>query len=163
MLRAEEVIELLGLTPLRPEGGHFAETYRCPEAVPLGPGRDRSLSTAIYYLLRGAEVSRLHRLPSDEIFHFYAGDPVEMLLLSDGGGRTVTLGADLFAGMRPQVIVPRGTWQGCRLVPGGSWALMGTTVSPGFEYADFEVGSSVRLSALHPEHADRIRTLSPEP
>jgi predicted cupin superfamily sugar epimerase len=108
-------------------------------------------------------VSKLHRLRSDEIFHFYAGDPVEMLLLRDGSGEVVTLGADLAHEMRPQVIVPRGVWQGCRLRPGGLWALMGTTVSPGFAYEDFEMGSSAELAALHPAHADLIRTLGHGP
>ena len=163
MLHADEVIALLHLEPLIIEGGFFSETYRCPESVPFGQWGVRSLATTIYYLLRGADVSKLHRLRADEIFHFYAGDPVEMLLLSDGDGKKVTLGADLAAGMRPQVLIPRNTWQGCRLSPGGAWALLGTTVSPGFAYEDFEPGSSAELAALHPAHADLIRTLNPEP
>lgn len=163
MFRADEVIALLGLKPLGIEGGTFAETYRCPEMVSLRPGAERSLSTAIYYLLRAGEVSNLHRLPSDEMFHFYCGDPVEMLLLGEAGGRTVMLGAGLAAGMRPQVLVPRGTWQGCRLSPGGSWALLGTTVSPGFAYEDFEAGRGEDLAARFPAFAAHIRALSPPP
>lgn len=163
MLRADEVIALLRLEPMKVEGGSYAETYRCPETAVLEPGRTRSLTTAIYYLLRAGEVSRLHRLPSDEIFHFYAGDPVEMLLLCGQNAEVVALGTDLAAGMRPQVIVPRNTWQGCRLLPGGNWALMGTTVSPGFEYADFELGRGRELADLYPALADLIRVLGPEP
>jgi uncharacterized protein len=161
MLRANEVIALLHLEPLAVEGGFFSETYRCPEGVPLGPGGERSLSTAIYYLLRDQDVSKLHRLRSDEIFHFYAGDPVEMLLLRHGGGEIVTLGADLAGGMRPQVVVPREVWQGCRLKPGGSWALLGTTVSPGFDYEDFEAGDGASLASAYPEFAEHIGILCP--
>lgn len=163
MLRADEVIALLGLEPLGVEGGSFVETYRCPDAVSAPSGTERALSTAIYYLLRAGEVSRLHRLPSDEIFHFYCGDPVEMLLLGELGGKTAMLGADLGAGMRPQILVPRGMWQGCRLRAGGGWALMGTTVSPGFDYADFEVGHAEELTARFPDFAAFIRDLSPVP
>jgi hypothetical protein len=163
MLRADEVIALLGLEPLGVEGGSFVETYRCPEVVSTPSGVERALSTAIYYLLRAGEVSRLHRLPSDELFHFYCGDPVEMLLLGEAEARTATLGTDLGAGMRPQILVPRGTWQGCRLRAGGSWALLGTTVSPGFDYADFEVGRAEELTARFPACAAFIRELTPTP
>lgn len=165
-MTAEEIKALLGLSPHALEGGDFVETYRSRESLPPGipdPARAgvRSLATAIYYLLTPGTFSALHRLRSDEIFHFYLGDPVEMLQLAPGGeGRVVVLGTDLAAGMRPQVLVPHGTWQGTRLVAGGSVALLGTTVSPGFEVDDYEHGRREELLALYPAWAERIQQLT---
>lgn len=166
MLTAEEVIRLLGLHPHPREGGFFAETYRAgerldPGALPARYDGPRCLGTAIYYLLTPATCSTLHRLASDEIFHFYLGDPVEMLQLApDGSGCRLILGADLAAGQRPQVVVPRGVWQGARLVAGGAWALLGTTVAPGFEYRDYEDGDRAALVAAYPDFAGLIRALT---
>lgn len=166
-LSADEIIELLGLAPLEFEGGWFAETWRSPEvldaaALPSRYGTPRSAGTAIYYLLTPTTISRLHRLATDEIFHFYLGDPVEMLMLSpDGGARIVTLGHELYRGARPQVTVPAGTWQGSRLRPGGQVALLGCTLAPGFDLADFEAGRRADLLARWPERADLIRALTP--
>ncbi len=166
MLSVDELKRLLGLEPLPGEGGWFAETYRARESLPpgaLGPGwpGPRSLATAIYYLLTPESFSALHRLRADEIFHFYLGDPVEMLQLwPDGSGRTVMLGTDLAAGIRPQVVVPAGVWQGSRLVPGGSLALLGSTVSPGFDLADCEAGSRETLLAAYPAFRQSIAALT---
>jgi uncharacterized protein len=162
-MTADQVKAWLGLVPLEREGGWFAETYRArawvPAAVP-GSG-ERSLATAIYYLLTPGTFSALHRLRADEVFHFYLGDPVEMLMLEpDGRGHVVRLGIDLASGMRPQVVVPAGVWQGSRLSPGGAFALMGTTVSPGFDPADFELGSRAALLAAYPDQHDRIIALT---
>src|SRR5262249_43063234 len=102
-----------------------------------------------------------HRLPTDEIFHFYLGSPVEMLqLYEDGRGRVVTLGSNLLAGQSPQLVVPAGVWQGSCLAPGGAFALLGTTMAPGFDFADFEPGDRSLLNAQYPEFADFIRRLS---
>ena len=96
----------------------------------------------------------------DEVFHFYLGDPVEMLeLLPDGRGRVTVLGAGL-DGMRPQHVVPGGVWQGSRLRAGGAWALLGTTMSPGFAYEDYEHGGP-ELVTRYPEHGDLVRALLP--
>jgi predicted cupin superfamily sugar epimerase len=157
---------LLGLVPLEGEGGWFSETYRASQTVPAGaPGTgrtgDRSLATAIYYLLTPETFSAMHRLRSDEVFHFYLGDPVEMLQLLPGGeGRMVVLGTDLGAGMRPQVVVPRGVWQGTRLLAGGRLALLGTTVSPGFDPEDYEQGDRDLLVAAYPDFRERITALT---
>jgi hypothetical protein len=165
-MTADELKALLHLEPLDHEGGHFVETYRARETVPasvLGAGREgeRSLATAIYYLLTPGSFSALHRLRSDELFHFYLGDPVEMLqLLADGGGRLVTLGTDLAAGQRPQCLAPRDVWQGARLVAGGRFALLGTTVSPGFDRADFELADRAALVAAYPEFRAKIEALT---
>jgi uncharacterized protein len=163
---AAELIALLGLAPHPREGGYFVETYRSDErveraALPARYDGGRALGTAIYYLLTPATISPLHRLASDEILHFYLGDPVEMLLLHpDGSGEGMLLGSDPAAGMWPQGIVPRGVWQGARLRPGGRWALLGTTVAPGFEYADYEDGNRAALLAAYPAHAETVRALT---
>jgi predicted cupin superfamily sugar epimerase len=123
----------------------------------------RSGSTAIYYLLTDETFSALHQLPGDEIFHFYLGDPVEMLQLRpDGSGRIVRIGTALANQMAPQVIVPGGTWQGSRLIPGGSFALLGTTMSPGFDFADYVAGNRHDLSKQFPQFADSIASLTVE-
>jgi uncharacterized protein len=162
-MTAEEVKQLLQLEPLPIEGGFYRETYRSrwvvsAEYLPDGTRGSRSIGTAIYYLLTSETFSALHRLPGTEVFHFYLGDPVIMLqLLTDGSSRTVTLGKDLLNGQQPQVVVRGHVWQGCRLAPGGKWALMGTTMSPGFDYADYETGDRVTLAALYPGAAENIR------
>ena len=166
MMTAKEVIALLGLKPHPQEGGFFSETYRAGEVIPPGvlPTRyagPRAFGTSIYYLLTATTFSAMHRLQSDEVFHFYLGDPVEMLQLSiDGTGQTVLLGGDLLAGMRPQVIVPRGVWQGSRLLAGGTFALLGATVAPGFEFVDYEHGRRVDLIRSHPQFREEIVALT---
>jgi predicted cupin superfamily sugar epimerase len=166
MTSAAQIIEHLQLVPLAIEGGYFRETYRSElslsaRALPLEYGGDRNVSTAIYYLLTPDTFSAIHRVKSDEVFHFYAGDPIEMLQLdADGRGRIVTIGNDLAAGQLPQLVVPGGLWQGCRLIPGGNWALMGCTVAPGFDYADFTAANRVDLIAQYPDHAKLITALT---
>lgn len=166
MFTAEQIQTLLSLKPHPAEGGFFGETYRSEERIPAEalPGRyggPRALGTAIYYLLAAGTFSAMHRLASDEIFHFYLGDPVEMLqLFLDGTGRSVTLGQDIAKGMRPQVVVPKGVWQGSRLVAGGRLALLGATVAPGFEYADYEHGRRADLLGSHPTFRDLILSLT---
>lgn len=165
-MTAEQIRRLLGLVPLEAEGGDFAETYRATEVIPRGlPGHlwadGRPFATAIYYLLTPGTFSALHRLRSDEMFHFYLGDPVEMLQLDPAGeGRVMALGTDLAAGQRPQVLVPRGVWQGSRLLPGGGVALLGATMSPGFDRRDFELGSRDPLVSRYPAHTERILALT---
>ena len=158
---AEEIVSLLKLEPHHLEGGFFLETYRSTRMIPSING-DRACSTAIYYLLTDQTVSRMHRLPFDEMFHFYFGDPVEMLLLMpDGDGRVGLLGTDLSRGQRPQQLVPARTWQGSRLCPGGRFALLGTTMSPGFDGSDFETGDREKLCASYPAFGERIEALTP--
>ena len=159
---AAEVIRRLDLAPLPQKGGWFREFYRSPVRIPT-PAGPRSLFTQILYLLDPESHSAIHRLSSDEIWQFHAGDPAEMLLLFPGGraAEEPILGPDLAAGMKVQQIVPPGTWQGARLRPGGRWALLGTTVSPGFEPADFELGDPAALAREYPAQAARIRALAP--
>jgi hypothetical protein len=157
---------MLELKPLEIEGGFFRQTYRSDEtvavsALPQRYGGGRVLGTAIYYLLTPQVHSRLHRLKSDEIFHFLLGDPVEMLQLRPDGTSAVTaIGPDLAAGEQLQVVVARGTWQGSLLRPGGRWALMGVTVAPGFDYADYESADARALVEEYPRRRDLICLLA---
>jgi uncharacterized protein len=167
MLSPQQVIDRLQLVPLAVEGGYYRETYRSALQIPAGElfgqyGSPRNVATAIYYLLTPDQFSALHRVTSDEIFHFYAGDPVEMLQLAndDRGGHVHRIGNDLAAGQLPQIVVPGGVWMGCRLLPGGRWALLGCTVAPGFDYADFTTGDRAQLVAQFPDHADMILALT---
>jgi len=166
-MTAEELIRRLNLQPHPKEGGYFRETYRAAESLQADGllsryGAARSVSTAIYYLLTPNTYSALHRLQSDEVFHFYGGGAVEMLqLFPDGSGQTVILG-DLASGGHPQVVVPRGVWQGSVLKAGGEFALLGCTVAPGFDYADYESGRRDDLIARYPQFTDLIRRLTPD-
>jgi predicted cupin superfamily sugar epimerase len=165
MITAEKIIEMLKLQPHPKEGGFFRETYRSTDILSDLPARyrgQRSASTAIYYLLTPTSFSAVHRVTSDEGFHFYLGSPVQMLqLFPDMQGKIGTLGSDLRAGQSPQVIVPAGVWQGSKLAPGGDFALLGNTVAPGFEYADYESGEREKLIQQYPEFAKMIRELTP--
>ena len=162
---AQTIIRQLGLQP-HPEGGFYRETYRSCEtiaaaALPSRYGKDRHFSTAIFYLLTPGSCSTLHRLQSDEVFHFYAGDPATMLQLhGDGRGETIVLGQDIAAGQHLQVVVPEGVWQGMFLNDGGAFALLGTTVSPGFDFDDFDVGARAALTRQYPSCAALIERLT---
>ena len=164
-MTAEEIKRLLQLEAHPCEGGYFRQTWRSEEVIPLAslPSRysgARAAGTAIYYLLEPSTFSEMHRLISDEVFHFYYGDPVEMLQLwPDGSSRVVQLGG-LGAGMLPQLVVPKGVWQGSRLVLGGEVALIGCTVSPGFDYVDYESGKRADLLREYPQAAELIASLT---
>src|SRR5437016_13667545 len=160
MLTADQLIAALNLRPLPVEGGYYRQTYRSTQTH----AHARPAATAIYYLLTADTCSALHRLPSDEIFHFYLGDPVSMLQLwPDGTGRILTLGADVRAGQAPQVVVPRGVWQGSWLAFGGRFALLGTTMAPGFEFADYESADRTDLCRRYPAFRELIDKLTFEP
>ena len=166
-MTAEDVKKLLGLAPHPREGGWFVRTYEAHEKVAAEAFEDqryegaRRTGTAVYYLLEPGTFSEMHRLKSDEVFHFYAGDAVEMLqLTADGTGVMVVIGNDLLRGQRPQALVERGVWQGSRLVKGGRWALLGCTVSPGFEFEDYDAGERAELCAGWPEFAEEIKALT---
>jgi predicted cupin superfamily sugar epimerase len=167
VVQIDQLKELLGLKPHPQEGGWYVRTYESEETVPAANFSDgrydgpRRTSTAIYYLLEPETFSEMHLLQSDEIFHYYAGDSVEMLqLLADGSGNRVVIGNDFAAGERPQVVVERGVWQGSRLIPGGAWALLGCTVSPGFEFVDYSEGKRAALTERWPEWAEMIAVLT---
>jgi len=131
---AEEVVRLLGLAP-HPEGGFYRETFRAPAAE-----GERGASTAIYYLLPEGKVSAWHRVvDADEVWHHYAGAPLELTLWDGRERSAVLLGPDLAAGQRPQGVVPAGVWQTARTL--GGWTLVGCTVAPGFRFASFEMAA----------------------
>lgn len=166
MPSAKEIQEFLKLQPLPVEGGYFAEMYRSQStltqrSLPLGYSGERALSTAIYYMLTPDTFSAMHRLKGDEVYHFYLGDPAEMLILNpDGSGETLVMGQDIVLGMRLQHVVRGGSWQGSRLVPGGKFALLGTTMAPGFDAADFELGARKELGVQFPSYAELIAVLT---
>lgn len=161
--KIERIRQLYGLEPLGAEGGLYRQTFLSDEILPLQaiPGRegDHPMYTAILYLLKGKGFSRMHRLPSDEIFHFYMGDPVEMLqLYPDGTGKIIRMGGGLCEGEFLQVRVPRGTWQGTRLAEGSSWALLGTTMAPGYLDADYEDGDKEELQRQYPQFRELLES-----
>jgi predicted cupin superfamily sugar epimerase len=159
-MTADEIKTLLNLEPHPSEGGSFRQTYISSGTVKLPRGL-RSLGTAIYYLLETGTFSEMHVLPSGEVFHFYLGDPVEMLqLYPDGSSAVFTLGHDLQAGQHVQLVVPAGVWQGTRLIGSGKVALLGCTVTPGFDYADYRSASYAELVEKWPAEADRIKALT---
>ncbi len=149
----KEVIKKLNLIPLPEEGGYFRETYRTKEC------------TAIYYLISPESFSGLHWVDQEEIFHFYAGNPVEMFQINkDGTGKKLIIGNDFFSGEQPQVIVPGGTWQGTRLLKSApdSWALLGCTVAPGFEYENFHIEDRTSLTKKYPHLSEDIKRFTNE-
>ncbi len=172
-LTAQQVKDLLGLQPHPREGGWYIRTWESEEFVAAsgfgyqeaarytGP---RRTSTAIYYLLEPGTFSEMHVLKSDEIFHHYAGAHVEMLhCFADGTTQRVVLGKDLAAGERPQIAVPRGVWQGSHLLTPNepnSWALLGCTVSPGFEFEDYEDAPREELIARWPHERELLEKLT---
>lgn len=172
-MRAHDLISQLQLEA-HPEGGYFREVYRSSESIPLAglPGRfggPRSFGTAIYFLLRPGEVSHLHRIQADELWHFYAGTPLRVHLLDETTGqhRTLELGPDLAAGQSFFGMVPTGTWFGAEVnAPPESdphdevFSLVGCTVAPGFDFADFELGTRDDLLARFPAHEEIVKRLT---
>ncbi len=167
-LTAAYLIEALNLKPLEPEGGYYMQTAKSAEVLskhqlPERYKSDRSLYSAIYYLHTPETKSLLHILPTDEIYHFYLGDPVILVLLfPDSRVELVTLGPDISQGQELQVVVPRGVWQGSMLREGGTVALLGTTMAPGYEDEDFVLGERETLVSRYPAYRDVITKLTPE-
>lgn len=156
-ITAEQLIDHYGLEPIPREGGRFRQTWAGPERA---DGRPEG--TAIVALLTAEpdDFSALHRLPTDEIWHHYLGDPLDMLLLApDGTARTTVLGPDVLGGQHPQLTVPAGTWMGARVVAGGDWSLFGCTMAPGFTFEGYEHGDAAELTARYPAEATRIAGL----
>jgi predicted cupin superfamily sugar epimerase len=166
----DRIIKHLNLKELPDEGGLFTQSYCSQEqvageALPARFCNAHPLGTAIYYLLtsRPNRFSAMHRLIGDEIYHFYLGDPVEMLLLyPDGSARSAILGADLLNGQHVQFVVPAGVWQGSHLLPGGDFALLGTTMAPGYLPADFILGNREELIDKYPAQKEQIEILTPK-
>jgi len=162
----EEVVTALGMEPLAGEGGMFKKMFRSDEILPaVLPGRvgPHVVYGSILYLLTRDSVSRMHRLPTDEIWHFYGGASCETTVLCpDGTGYVNRLGSDLLHGEMPTALVPRGCWQGTRIVGDGEWALLGTTMAPDYEDCDYEDGTNDLITA-YPAFADVLPTLLQRP
>ena len=148
----EELIRQYGLEP-HPEGGWYRETYR---AVRKLPGTDRSVCTAIVYLLAAGHRSRFHRLDADELWHFHRGDPLNVIELVTGAPARI----HVLSPERPQVLIPARTWFGALPAPGSGWTLAGCTVSPGFELSAFELAETEALLAHFPLARTEILALS---
>jgi uncharacterized protein len=165
---AEQVIQMLALDP-HPEGGHYAELFRAPLAVTSAVHASvRTASTAIYFLLKTGELSALHRVRSDEVWHHYAGDALDLHAFSEAGHTRHRLGSHLARGERPLAVIPAGVWQAARVEeglkdgpgPSQGYALCGCTVAPGFEFVDFELPSREAMLATLPAHAEWVKLLT---
>ncbi|WP_312866758.1 cupin domain-containing protein [Streptomyces zagrosensis] len=147
-----------GLEPIPREGGLFRRTWAGPERGE--DGRPEGSAIVVLFSSASGDYSALHRLPSDEIWHFYLGDPFRLLLLeADGTARTVTLGHDVLGGQHVQFTVPAGTWMGGAVGEGGAWSLLGCTMAPGFTYETYEHGDAAELVTRYPNEAERITVL----
>jgi uncharacterized protein len=164
---AEYWIERLRLEA-HPEGGYFRQTYRsemtiAPEALPAGFTGTRAASTAIYFLLKGENFSAFHRLRSDEVWHFYAGASLAVHIIDEGGRSSeIRLGSDAEAGEVFQAVVKAGCWFASEVRDRKSWALVGCTVAPGFDFEDFEMAKREELGREYPQHRELIARLTRE-
>ncbi len=154
MVTPEELIEQLNLQPLEIEGGFFRRTYTADQQ--LSPS-NQSIASAIYYLITPDNWSSFHKIASDELFHFYYGDPVEMMMLHDSGsGDVVTISNQPGPNFNPQQLVPKNSWQAARLISGGQLALLGTTVTPAFAYDNFIKGDPYQLAEEYSNFKETI-------
>lgn len=159
----QTLVRELELVP-HPEGGFYRETHRdallLSSALPHRFAGPRSASTAIYYLLGRDDFSAFHRIASDEVWHHYAGGELSVHVLHQGEHRVLRLGKDVRAGARPQAVVPAGAWFASRIEDGSAFALVGCTVAPGFDFADFELARGDALAVEYPAHEALIRSLT---
>ncbi|HEX6171864.1 MAG TPA: cupin domain-containing protein [Chitinophagaceae bacterium] len=148
-----------------PEGGWYKQTYKSGEQIPADalPERfdaNRSFSTAIYFLLEQGDFSAFHRIKSDECWHFYAGGPLLIYIIDQNGKlKIISLGNDFKEGQSFQYVVPANSWFASRPAPGSGYCFVGCTVSPGFEFDDFELASATELTAIYPTHKKIIEQL----
>ncbi len=151
--KINQIAEALKLEPLPGEGGLYRCVYEGAENE-----QGQKISSAIYYLLDDVMFSHMHKLESDEVYHYYMGDGLELLLLyPDGKAKCQILGTDLEAGERPQIVVPGGVWQGSRVRQGGTYCLVGTTMAPAYRQEEYQHGNCEELCKQYPEVADKIR------
>jgi uncharacterized protein len=171
MPNAKAIKDWLKLEPNDQEGGFLSEVYESPIYIPdkvlkgfKKTKRGRSICGAIYYFLESPGRSVLHQVTGDMVYHFYGGDPVQMLLLhpkkSKVHSEVVLFGSNLAQKQQPMKVISGGTWLGSRLMTNGSWALMGVTMAPGFDPRDYAIGSRKRLIKEYPEQHDLIQQLT---
>lgn len=159
----DALLRLFDFKPIAEEGGYFVSTYHSAEMVPgvTPDAPQRMAGTAIYFLMKPGDFSALHRLKEDEIYHYYTGSPIEMLLLSpDGTGKVTICGPEFWKGQQPQVLVRRGLWQGSHPLDPNTYALLGTTMTPGYTGSSFELGKRDELIRAYPQFAARIKALT---
>jgi predicted cupin superfamily sugar epimerase len=160
----DALVRRLDLSP-HPEGGFYRETYRASDSIAHAAldarfKGDRAVCTAIYYLIRLGDFSAFHRIASDEVWHFYAGASLTVHCLNvDGSHDAIRLGARFDRGETPQAVVRAGTWFGARIEGDGAYSLVGCTVAPGFDFADFELATRLELLRSHPNQADLIEAM----
>lgn len=165
MQTADYWIEKLGLQA-HPEGGYFNEVYRSDETIDESslPERYkgvRNFCTSIYFMLKSGQVSHFHRLNSDEIWHFYSGSPLSLYIIDkEGRLSSIKIGSNPENGELLQFAIPKGTWFGAEVDEPGSYSLIGCTVSPGFDFADFELAERKILMEMYPEHKEIINKLT---
>ena len=159
-----QLIQTYNLEP-HPEGGWYKQTYKSNEEIDAGAlperfGANRAFSTAIYFLLEKGNFSAFHRIKSDECWHFYAGDPLLIYIIEQNGDLIViALGNDLEKGQTFQCVVPANCWFASRPAPKSEYSFVGCTVSPGFEFEDFELADVTALSVMYPQHKSIIKEL----
>jgi predicted cupin superfamily sugar epimerase len=152
-------IEKLGLIP-HPEGGYYKETYRSKEFTTNSEGNSRSQSTAIYFLLANEDKSNFHRIKSDELWFFHSGEPLEILSFEEGILKRTILGNDFSAGQQAQTVIPANTWFGSRLLNRKGFGLVSCTVSPGFDFQDFEMATKQQLLKEFPDDQEIIEEMT---
>jgi hypothetical protein len=156
-----QLIQKYNLEP-HPEGGWYKQTYKSNEEIPADAlperfGASRAFSTAIYFLLEKGNFSAFHRIKSDECWHFYAGDPLFIYIIEQTGElKIVSLGSNYEKGQSFQYVVPANCWFASRPAPGSEYCFVGCTVSPGFEFEDFELADAIELSVMYPQHKSII-------
>ncbi|MEQ8688445.1 MAG: cupin domain-containing protein [Imperialibacter sp.] len=156
---ADYYIKQLNLNS-HPEGGYFKETYRSVDVTTTKAGQ-RSISTAIYFLLEAGNFSAFHRIKSDEAWHFYDGEPLSIYVIHQNGTlEEIKLGLDLSAGQKPQAVVPANCWFASRVTVDGKFSLVGCTVAPGFDFQDFEMADRNTLITEYPQHQSIITSLT---
>lgn len=165
MDRIQELVEQLELTE-HPEGGFYKETYRSEGTIPQGElgkyfSGDRNYSTGIYFLLTSGNFSAFHRIKQDEMWHFYEGDPLIIHMIDEKGSySSQVIGLDLSNGQVPQFVVPKDVWFASEVLDKGTYSLVGCTVSPGFDFEDFELADRETLSNKFPDHKNIIERMT---
>nr|WP_321235653.1 cupin domain-containing protein [uncultured Psychroserpens sp.] len=161
----EDLIQKLELQP-HPEGGYFKETYRSDDVIsktclPDKFASERNYCTGIYYLLKSGDFSAFHKINQDEMWHFYLGDAIELHMISEEGVlTTVLIGNDILDGQVLQYVVPKNYWFAAKVIAPNSFALVGCTVAPGFDFKDFTLASRIALIEKFPQHSTIIKALT---